>query len=792
MIYFNRKVGEIYMTKEEIIQLIELKNEELNKISNEIDRLKEELKKLENTGINRLSTEEKLDIYMSYFRGRDDVFPYLSIDKNDPNKKYYIPACINEWKKGICNKTIGKPCKNCQYRENKPLSIDIIKSHILNNKTVGIYPMLEDESCYFLAFDFDDKKNEYNIKDDVLAFWNVCEKYNINISVEKSRSGYGFHVWIFFAKKIKAITARKLGSLLLSKTMEIRDNLKIESFDRMFPNQDYMPKGGFGNLIVLPFQTEPAKYGNTLFVDKYFLPYREQFEYLKNVHKLTEDEVFDKIKELSENTIDVSHQDLDLKREVRDKRKNNFKFPKEIKVVLADMIYIDKADLNAGVKNSFRRLASFANPEFYKKQRMRMSVYNIPMVIDCSKEDDKYIKIPRGTFEYLKDLCDDQKVKILIDDKRNKGQKLNIKFQGELREEQKFALNQLMKYENGILHAPTGFGKTIVAAKLITERKVNTLIIVNKIELLRQWQKRLKEFTNIDEVGQIGGGKTNITNKIDVASIKTLWNDGKINDVVKSYGLIIVDECHHLAAYTYEGATNNINSKYFYGFTATPDRENGHTPIIKMQCGDIRYEVDFKKFNRNLKLRMKVYVKHNWLNFVNKDIKDYTINEINDMIVKDIIRNEKILKDIKKEFKNNKNILILTERIEHLDYFKTKLNKITCNLFVYHGGIGKKLLKLYEEQKENIVNNNENKIILATGSYIGEGFDDASLDVLFLTMPISGITRVTQYTGRLHRKNNDKKEIIVYDYVDDNFKQTRNMFEKRKKTYEKLGYEIVE
>ena len=781
------------MNKEEIINLISNKKEQVNKLLQEIVELEKKLNNIDNNELTKvLSIEEKVTIFSEYFKGRDDVYPYLSIDKYNPNKKYYIPACINEWKNGVCNKTMGKSCKTCQYRQNKPLTNEVIKNHMYSNHPIGIYPMLDDETCYFLALDFDDKKNELNIKEDVLAFASVCDKYNIPISLERSRSGKGIHAWLFFKDRIKAITARKLGSLLLSKTMEIRDNLSIESFDRMFPNQDNLPTGGYGNLIALPFQNEPAKYGNTIFIDRNFIGYKDQINYLSNIKKLSEDEVFNCIKILSNETIDISHEDLNIKEEIKNKKKNNFKFPKSINVILEDMIYIDKTELSAAVKNSFRRLASFANPEFYKRQKMRMSVYNIPMVIDCSKEDDKYLKLPRGTFEYLCDLCNDQNVKIKIKDKRNKGNIIDVKFNGTLREEQEIALNNLMKYDTGILHAPTGFGKTVISCKLIAERKVNTLIITERLQILKQWKERLSQFLNIDEIGQIGGGKNNITNIIDVASIKTIWNKGKFNDIVKNYGMIIIDECHHLAAFTYESAVNTVNAKYVYGVTATPDRENGHTPIIKMQCGDIRYEVDFKKFNKNLNIPMKVYVKNTHLNFVNQNIADYTINEINSLIAKDVIRNSNIVNDIKGEFNKGKNILVLTERIEHLEFLQKKLSKITNNLFLYHGGLGKKVLKKYDDLKENIVENNQNKIILATGSYIGEGFDDSSLDVLFLTMPISGITKVTQYTGRLHRKNENKKEIIVYDYVDDNFKQTRNMFERRKKTYKRLGYEIVE
>ena len=421
-----------------------------------------------------------------------------------------------------------------------------------------------------------------------------------------------------------------------------------------------------------------------------------------------------------------------------------------------------------------------------------MSVYNIPMVIDCSKETEKYLMIPRGRFEYLNDLCNKNNIKMNIVDKRNAGNKLKLYFNGELTTEQSIAVNKMLEFDNGILEAPTGFGKTVLSCKMIADRMVNTLIITEKLQILKQWKDRITRFLNIDEVGQIGGGKNVVTNKVDVASIRSVWNHGKFIDIVKNYGMIIIDECHHLAAFTYESAVNQVNAKYVYGLSATPEKENGHTPIIKMQCGDIRYKVDAKKFNEEMNIPMKVIVRDSHLSFVNKDITDYGINEINNLIVQDVLRSEKIVKDIENEFKCGKNILVLTERLEHMNYIGEKLKKTTDNLFLYHGGLGKKKIKEYDERKKQIEYENQNKIIIATGSYIGEGFDDSSLDVLFLTMPVSGITKITQYTGRLHRKNQAKEEIIVYDYVDDNFRITRNMFEKRKKTYKKLGYEIIE
>lgn len=780
------------MNNSEILKLIKVKELEIKKLQLEIDELKKRFNEITiNSSEDISSREDSVKIFMNYFKGRNDVYPYLSIDKNNPNIKYYIPACTNEWKNGVCNKTMGKKCKTCQYRENKPISKETIYKHMYGNYPIGIYPLLENDTCFFLSLDFDDKDSKKDIKSDVLAFASVCDKYEVPIAIERSRSGNGIHIWMFFDTNIKARTARKLGSLLLSKTMEI-SNISISSFDRMFPNQDTLPKGGYGNLIALPFQNEPSKYGNTLFIDRNFILIKNQMQYLSSIHKLTEIEVFEKIKQLSNETIDISHEIIDMQNEVKVKSKNNIDYPKSIKVILKDMVYIDKANLDGVVKNSFRRLATFANPEFYKKQKLRMSVYNVPMVIDCSKEDEKYLKLPRGTYNYLESLCNVNNIEIISKDERFVGNKIEVKFNGSLREEQQIAIDHMLKYDNGILCAPTGFGKTVIGCKLIAERKVNTLILVNKIQLLNQWKDRIKEFLDVKEVGEISSKKKNITNVIDVVSVKSLWNNGNVLDIAKNYGMIIIDECHHTAAYTFEQAINTGNAKYVYGISATPERENGHTPIIKMQCGDIRYKVDSLKFNKKLNIPMKVIAKKSHLNFTNQNIDNYELNEINDLIAKDIIRSENIIKDIKKEYDNGKNILVLTERLELMNYIYDKLSKYTNNIFKYYGGIGKKILKSYMELNNQINENKDNKIIVATGSYIGEGFDDSKLDVLFLTMPISGQTRVTQYAGRLHRQDSNKKEILIYDYIDDNFSKTRNMFLKRKKTYEKLGYEIVE
>lgn len=780
------------MQREDILDKIKEKSDQAQKLLNEIDTLRGLLRDNNFNFSSDFSEEDKIDIFMSYFRGRDTVYPYLSINRFDPTKKYFMPKCANEWKQGVCNKTMGKKCKTCQYWSSVPLDREVIRNHLFGNSPIGIYPMVEDETCYFLALDFDNKKCNKDIKQDVLDFSSICEQYNIPIAIERSRSGNGFHIWIFFDEKIHACIARKLGSLLLSATLNRYGKLQIDSFDRMFPNQDTLPNGGYGSLIALPLQYEPLMQCNTAFVDKNFIAFKNQYDFLNKIRKISLNEIKSYINLLSENVIDVSNGDVESE-EIPKRRRDqisNAKFPAKINIILSNMIYIEKKDLNAVARNYIKRLATFSNPEFYKKQRMRISVYNTPMIIDCSKEDDQYLMLPRGVLENLQNLCEENNIKIKKHDKRNKGESISVEFNGILSNEQEIAVEEMLSYDNGILQAPTGFGKTVLACKMIAEKKISTLIVTDRIQILHQWQDSIAKFLNINDIGQVGGGKNLVTGKIDVASIKSIWNRGKFMDMINNYGMIIIDECHHLSAYTYENAINKLNARYVYGLSATPEKENGHTPIIKMQCGDIRYKVDAKRFNMALNIPMKVIRRDSHLSFYNDKITDYGLSEIDNMITKDILRSEMVIKDIMREFKNRKNILVLTDRLEHMKYLGNRLSNFTDNIFIYHGGLGEKVLKKYKEREAKILKMKQNKIVVATGSYIGEGFDDATLDVLFLTMPASGVTKITQSVGRLHRRNPNKEEILIYDYVDDNFRITRNMYEKRKKIYRKLGYEI--
>ena len=759
----------IIMNSQDIIKQIYLKNNEINKLQNEVNSLKSQI-----NYTNDLSNDEKAKIFMNYFKGRTDIYPSFYLNEN--NEKRYQPKCKNIWDRKICYKTQGKSCNECPYFKKEELSISVIKNHLFSNKPIGIYMLLEDNTTYFLAFDFDDKEGNKDIKNDILNFLDICDTYNIPISIERSQSGKGYHLWLFFENKIKAVIVRKLAYLLLSKAKE---KCNLSSFDRMFPTQDYLSKKEYGNLIALPFQKEAITNGNTLFVDRNFNCYQDQYKYLSHQPKMKEIEIINIINLLSVNNESKEITSINP-------------YPQNIDVILDDMIYINKKTISSSLIKEIKKLASFSNSNYFKAKKLSKSTYNIPIMIDCSIEENDYIKLPRGTYEKLINYCNLHNIKLNIIDKRNKGNKINIKFKGNLYDNQNESLNELIKYDIGILEAPTAFGKTVTACKLIELKSINTLIITFSVNLLNQWKNRLMEFLDIKEVGTFCGRKKNLTNIIDIATIQSIYNKGNIKDIVKNYGMVIIDECQHTSASTYEQTLNKVNARYVYGLSATPYKEDGKTKIIKMQCGEIRNKINLRKFNQSLNLTMKVLIKNINLNNPNPNIIDYSLNEIYNIICKDNIRNNTILNDIKIEYEKGKNILVLTERIEHLEYLQNSLLNITKNLIVYRGNMNSKEIKKYEEIIKTINNTKENKIVLATSKCIGEGYDDSSLEILFLTMPISANHRVLQYAGRLHRRNDIKSEIKIYDYVDENFLITRNMLRKRKKSYKKMGYEIME
>ncbi|MCC5912492.1 MAG: DEAD/DEAH box helicase family protein [Clostridiaceae bacterium] len=774
-----------------------------NSSSNSIAVSKEEKQFNKEETITLQSTaHHKIQLYRNLFRGREDVYA-LRWQSIKTNKSGYSPACGNEWKAGICRKPKMK-CSQCSHRVYLNLTDKTIYEHLSreNRKTIGIYPLLQDETCYFLAVDFD----KATWQEDVGAFLETCREEGISASVEKSRSGNGAHIWIFFKEPIAARKARRLGDLLLTLTLERRHQMGLDSYDRFFPNQDTLPKGGLGNLIALPLQGIPRKQGNSVFVDENLIPFKDQWSYLSSIQRLTKIEVEEAIKNLERNTknsfgnhlniVDTKIKNTQLLSSCDLDDKQQYKIdealPAEIKIIFRDLLYIEKHNLPPKLINHLIRTAVFNNPEFYRTQAMRLPTFNKPRVIDCSENNDKLLGLPRGCLDKVKDILETNKVDVNIVDKRNKGIAIDVDFTGKLSEQQLKAAESLYANEQGVLSAATGFGKTVIASWLIGKRNTNTLIIVHRAQLMEQWKERLGTFLNIEgsDIGEVGGGKSKRTGIIDVAMMQSLVGKNNVQGFIKEYGQVIVDECHHVSAFSFEKVMKKINAKFVHGLTATPTRKDGHHPIVIMQCGEIIYKVSTRNMVAHNNIKHKVIPRHtNLLDFEGISQRKISIQDYYKKIISDEGRNDMIFNDVLNEIEKGSTPLLLTERTTHVEYFQEKFKGFVKNIIVLRGGMGKKQRQTVETQLSSI-GENEERLIIATGKYIGEGFDDKRLDCLFLAMPISWKGTLQQYAGRLHRTHIHKEKVQIYDYVDSNIPMLLKMYKKRVKRYENMGYEM--
>jgi superfamily II DNA or RNA helicase len=744
------------------------------------------------SGIN-----EKLALYKSLFKGREDVYALRWVNK-DGTKSGYSPACLNEWKQGLCNKGKVK-CSECSNRSYAELDGDIIKKHWKGEKVVGIYPMLKDETCFFLAVDFDGE----HWRDDVSAYVTSCDELGVPASIERSRSGDGAHVWVFFSEVVSAALARKMGSAIITYSMEKRYQMDFKSYDRLFPNQDTMPDGGFGNLIALPLQREAAERGNSVFIDRNFEGFKDQMKYLSTLQKMSKSEVQDVVSKAekegkilgiryaaeNDDNEEKPWESKDLKKKDDDIIRETL--PKKIKCILSNLIYIYKNDLPSAMINKLIRIAAFQNPEFYKTQALRKSTHNIPRIIKCCDEsNDNYLGLPRGCMDGLQRIMDINNVTMLIDDKRISGESISAEFQGNLTKDQAEVSEILKKHNHGVVSAATAFGKTVVGAWLISDKKVNTLIIVNRTSLLEQWKERLMTFLNVDKasIGEIGGGKNKRTGIIDIALIQSLNNRGEVKDYVSEYGQVIVDECHHIAAFGYEQVLRSVKAKYVYGLTATPIRRDGHQPITFMQCGPVIYRKTAKDAEGFSSMERRVVSVHTEFTYKEREASEkITIQELYQSIAEDEKRNDQIFDDVLSALQEGRSPLLLTERTAHVEYLRNKFKGFAKNIITLTGGMGKKKRQDVIEQLRNI-GSNEERLIIATGKYIGEGFDDQRLDTLFLAMPVSWKGTLQQYAGRLHRNNGNKKKVVIYDYVDDKVPMLLKMYNKRVTGYKNMGY----
>lgn len=773
-------------------------------------------------------TENMANQFFSMFWGRQDVYAKRSVNK-ETGKAAYYPQCNNFWT-NVCHKKIkdGINCKDCKNRSYKTITKKDILNHLQGNAynasdVIGIYPLLSNGTCRFMVFDFDnhdkgaDEKDFANSDDtwveEVESMREICVLNGIEPLVERSRSGRGAHVWIFFDKPIAASMVRKFGLALLDKGAEQVNLKSFKYYDRMLPEQDSLPEDNdIGNLIALPLQGKALQDGNSAFIDGNWNAYPNQWETLFNKPRLSQGFLEEKIKEWSNTIDDIAANAAESDREKPWNRMQHFNkndVEGKLHIILSNGIYVDNTNLKAAMQNRIRRMAAISNPVFYKNQAIGTSNYDTARWIYLGKDHlSGYIQIPRGLQDELWENIKQADIDYEMEDERQQGRKINVDFKGELRPEQDKALKELIRYDNGILHAATAFGKTVVSSAIIAQKKINTLIILESSALIEQWKEALEKFLNINEglptyetktgrvrkrkslIGTLQGAHDSMTGIIDIAMAGSLCKKGKYHKMMNEYGLVLIDECHHSASETIANVLKEVKAKYVYGVTATPKRGDGLEKINYMLIGPIRYSYTAKEKAKEQGIQHLVYPRFTRTVPPRGVITDKMHpNEAYEIIHNNDVRDEQIIEDVKNCVAAGRTPVVLSRYKDHSEKFYERLKSYADHVFLMTGNNSKKEHRKILEQMHQ-VDKNESLILIATGSLVGEGFDFPRLDTLFMATPVSFRGVVEQYAGRLNRDYAGKENVIIYDYVDNHIPMFNNMYMKRLKAYKQIGYEF--
>lgn len=772
--------------------------------------------------IDRYITDKMIQYYFSMFWGRIDVFA-----KRGTNGGYF-PQCDHRWNKRICPKERKEKirCEECEHTSWTRLTPDRIMNHLRGyddrgkEEVLGIYPLFPDGTCRFIVFDFDNHEKGSEATDfanaddewhkEVDALRIICEKKGITPLVERSRSGRGAHVWIFFKNAISASLARNFGYLLLDRGQSSVSMKSFKYYDRMYPGQDVA--NSIGNLIALPLQGQVLKNGNSAFVDRYWNAYPDQWDILLNhTQKLSIEEIE---QFMAKWKTEISKAQGTVSKNVADrpkpwKKKKAFSKSDvvgKMHIVLADGIYVDTLNLMPRIQNQIRSMAAFDNPVFYKNKRLGFSNYYNFSSVYMGKDVDGYICIPRGLREPLLLACKEAGIEYDILDRREKGKPIRVTFNGDLRAGQDLAADKMLQNDHGILSATTAFGKTVVCSYLIAKRKVNTLILLQSKDLLEQWVEELSRFLVINEeppvyitptgrekkrssvIGVLTGNKNTLTGIVDVAMVGSMYAKGKFNEMINSYGMVIMDECHHCGSNTSVEVMRKVNARYVYGVSATVKRGDNLEKIIHMLLGPVRHSYTAKE--RAIAQGIGHYVYPRFTRVIDVAESKNDITGAYSLISGNVARNEMIVSDVQHAVAVGRTPVILTRMKDQAKILYDQLQRAADYVFVLYGDNTDKDNSAIRKQLK-AVPQDKTMILVATGQKIGEGFDFPRLDTLMLAAPVSFEGRLEQFVGRLHRDYEGKKDVIVYDYIDSHIRVFEKQYAKRLRTYKKLGYSLI-
>ncbi|MBM3332625.1 hypothetical protein FJY68_12400 [candidate division WOR-3 bacterium] len=746
------------------------------------------------------SAEDRVALFLSLFGCRFDVFPRLW---ENPRRgtKGYAPACRNEWVRGVCQKPQVK-CSECPSQAFLPLDGCVAEAHLRGSCTIGTYAIRTEDTCIFLACDFDGQGWQEN----VLAYQRVGAELGVDVAVERSRSGNGAHAWLFFSEPVPARLARQLGTLLLTRTVDRSPLMGFGSFDRFFPNQDFLPKGGFGNLIALPLQKVPRERGNSVFLTPALEPVPDQWAYLARVHRLGIADVESIIHRIGmlnagdvrdgardDSTSDVRTDDYLLVPREGGAEPRMTGIPVAIR--LGPQLTISLDGIPARLVGRLKRLAAFPNPEFFKLNRLRLPTYPHPRIVFGGELQADRILLPRGVLDGAVRILSSAGANVSVVDKRERLKRMRVEFRGALTPEQANALRVLSKHEFGVFVAPPGAGKTVVACALVAARRTPTLILVHRQPLVEQWRSRLTQFLDVAEegVGLVSGTKKRTTGRVDIAMLQTLSRAPDLGEALPYYGQVIVDECHHIPALSFEQVLKQLPARFVLGLTATPYRKDGLQKIIHFQCGPIRHEVRSLEIGEVPK---RVVVRETGFSIPEEAGPRAPFHVVWHFLVRDAARNEKIAGDVVQALLQNRVPLVISDRREHLqslcEVIQMQSSGADIRVFKLDGEVPLTArMKLMSELRAAI-DRKQKACLVSTASLVGEGFDLPALDTLFMALPISFKGRVVQYAGRLQRPSEGKKDVLVYDYVDSRCAIALKMYRNRLRAYRYMGYTVEE
>jgi superfamily II DNA or RNA helicase len=744
-----------------------------------------------------LQPADKVILFLGLFGARRSLFPkYWENPKT--GKKGYSPACDNEWRHGICEKPRIK-CADCPHQKFPPLDENAVEAHLRGTHPIGTYAIREDDSCIFVAADFDGD----GWWEDARAFRDAAANGGVQVAIERSRSGNGAHAWIFFAEPVPAALARRLATALLARASASRPSMSLRAYDRFFPNQDTMPAGGFGNLIALPLAKGPRPHGNTVFLDDSRNPHVDQWAFLASVCRLTRDQLDRELTRLvppapmgfpnsdgaASFSLECDERALDLSCPIVVPNSAEG----EITIRLDTGVHIPRTALPPAVVASLKRLATFANPTFYEKQRLRFPTYDTPRFIFAGEWHRDRLVLPRGVLNEVQRVIEDAGGTVTVHDVRPTVRRVRWHFQGDLRPDQERAVREMMKHEHGVLSAPPGAGKTVMGCALIARHRTPALVLVHRTVLLDQWRQEAMRFLGMPkkEVGVWRGKASKLTGRLDIAMLPSLVRLENPTEVFSHYGLVIVDECHHVPAVSFEALLKACSCRCIVGLTATPQRKDGLEKLLYMQCGPIRHTL---APSSEAAVPRVVFVRRSSFHLSPELGPKPSIHQIWQGLVDDVARTEQIASDVWAAVQVGRCPLVLSDRKAHLDKLEESFARLRGTedvaVFRFVSGDGIKRRRAVRAEIDVRAQQARRYVLFATAALIGEGFDLPRLDTLFLAMPLSFKGRVIQYAGRLHRDHTDKREVQVFDYLDENHPITLAMFRRRASAYRQMRYQF--